>query len=70
MEQTLKFKTNINCDNCIAKVSPVLEASEKVKDWSVATDNPDKILTVSLHNGSSEDVKQLIQGRGFKIEDF
>lgn len=53
----MKFKTNINCDSCVAKVTPVLEANEQVKNWKVDTGNPDKILTVE---GEKVDVEELI----------
>ncbi len=43
---TLKFKTNINCGGCIAKVTPFLDKAEGIASWSVDTNVPEKILTV------------------------
>ena len=42
----LKFKTNVNCGHCIAKVTPFLDGEEKIAEWNVDTANPDKILVV------------------------
>ncbi|MNS13441.1 hypothetical protein D3C72_450360 [compost metagenome] len=67
MEQTLKFKTNINCSGCIAKVQPRLDAEKDIISWTVDTDNPEKILTVETAL-SEEDIISLIQMAGFKIE--
>lgn len=67
MEQTLKFKTNINCSGCIAKVQPRLDAEKGISSWSVDTDNPEKILTVQTEL-SAADIISLIQMAGFKIE--
>ena len=42
----LKFKTNINCGNCVKAVTPFMNAEPEIKEWSVDTSNPEKILTV------------------------
>lgn len=42
----LKFKTNVNCNHCIAKITPLLDAEHRISEWKVDIDNPDKIMTV------------------------
>jgi copper chaperone len=42
----LKFKTNINCGNCVEKVTPALNETAGDGAWTVDTHHPDKILTV------------------------
>jgi copper chaperone len=42
----LKFKTNINCGGCVAKVTPALNEAVGEGHWKVDTNHPDKILTV------------------------
>ncbi len=42
----LKFKTNVNCGHCIAKITPFMDGEEKISEWNVDTANPDKILVV------------------------
>ena len=44
--ETLKFKTNINCGNCIATVTPALDGLKNIQHWEVDTANPNKILTI------------------------
>ena len=63
-----KFKTNINCSGCVAKVTPHLSAEEEVIRWNVDTINPAKILTVETQNLKATDIKQLIQKAGFTAE--
>ena len=63
-----KFKTNINCSSCVAKVTPVLNQNPEVKEWNVDTTNPEKILAVKTENLEQEDVTALISKAGFKAE--
>lgn len=66
--ETLKFKTNINCSSCVAKVTPFLDGQEGLEKWNVDTNNPDKILTVEVCDLSSEQVMETVKKTGFKIE--
>lgn len=66
--KTLKFRTNINCGGCVAKVTPFLNKQEGVKSWEVDTNSPDKILTVESNSASEEEVKATLQRVGFKAE--
>jgi copper chaperone len=55
--KTVKFKTNIKCGGCIETVSPHLNALDGLESWSVDTDVPEKVLTVS---GNAEDLTEEI----------
>ena len=66
--ETLKFKTNINCGNCIKSVTPFLNELDEVELWKVDTDNPDKILEVKVETGSEDLVLEAVKEAGFKIE--
>jgi copper chaperone len=66
--KTLKFKTNINCGGCVAKVTPHLNDEEGIKQWSVDTTNPQKTLTVETDSLSENEVIQLVTEAGFKAE--
>jgi copper chaperone len=62
----LKFKTNINCGSCIAKVTPALNESVGEGAWDVNTNHPDKILTVK---GTEEKkVLNAVIKSGFRAE--
>jgi copper chaperone len=62
----LKFKTNINCGGCVAKVTPTLNASLGEGVWEVNTDHPDKVLTVK--GAEEKDVIKAIVKSGFRAE--
>lgn len=68
MNTELKFKTTINCGGCVAKVTPLLNKIEGVENWSVNTDNPDKILTVKTDSATEEKITGAVKSAGFKIE--
>ena len=63
-----QFKTNIMCGDCVAKVTPYLNANNEIKHWSVDTQNPKKILTVETDNLSSEMVEEIVKKAGYKAE--
>ncbi len=66
--ETLKFKTNINCGGCIAKVTPKLNETKGIVTWNVDTGNPDKILTVQTDNLPGESVMEIVKKAGFNIQ--
>ncbi len=66
--ETIKFKTNINCTNCLAKVTPFLDKKEGIKSWNVDLGNPDKILTVETEDLTTEDIVKTVKKTGFTAE--
>lgn len=66
---TLKFKTNIKCNNCVAKVSHYLDENVNIKEWNVDLENPDRILTVTGEDISTELVKETVLKAGYKAEE-
>lgn len=67
-DRMLKFKTNINCDGCVAKVSPLLNEADGVCAWEVDTTTKDKILSVHSNGITQQEVIKTIQDAGFRIE--
>lgn len=65
---TLRFKTNINCGNCIRAVTPVLNQEVGANNWQVDTANPDKILTVSTAQATADQVVKVVEAAGFEIQ--
>jgi copper chaperone CopZ len=68
---TLQFKTNINCGNCIKSVTPFLNALETVDRWQVNTDVSDKILSIETEESEAmvkQQVEKAVQDAGFRIE--
>jgi copper chaperone len=63
-----QFKTNINCGGCVARVTPVFNQQDEIKEWNVDTQNPDKVLTVKTENMAEEEVLSLVKKAGFNAE--
>lgn len=68
MEQVLKFQTNINCGDCVARVTPNLDAIKGIKSWNVDTSSKEKILTVNIENSSEEHITNSVMMAGFRIQ--
>lgn len=68
--ETLKFKTNIKCNNCVSKVAPYLHSSPNISDWNVDLESPDRILTVTGEGITKELVNEALQKAGYKAEDI
>ena len=65
----LKFKTNINCANCLKTVSPFLNDIHDIK-WSVDTTVSEKILTIEGENPDKDQVIEAVENAGFDIEEI
>ncbi len=65
---TFKFKTNINCGNCIRSVTPFLNELDEVESWRVDTDNPEKILSVEMDEENPSLVQKALSDAGFTAE--
>ena len=68
--KTLKFKTNVNCNNCIAKITPYMDENLEIKTWKVETDNPEKILTVEGEEITTENVIETLSKAGYTAEEI
>lgn len=64
----LKFKTNIKCGGCIAKVTPELNKAAGPQEWKVDLNHPDKILSVENDQVSEKELVIAIEKAGFKAE--
>lgn len=62
------FRTNIMCNGCIAKITPVLDGAQGIKSWSVHLDNPDRVLSVWPDTITEEELLSLVRDAGFTIE--
>lgn len=65
--ETLKFKTNIKCAACVAKVTSALNESVGEDNWSVDIQNPAKILTIESE-AKADDVRTALEKVGYKAE--
>ena len=65
---TLRFKTTINCGNCIRAVTPTLNQEVGAHNWQVDTASPDKILTVHADEATAPQVIKAVEEAGFEIQ--
>jgi len=61
----LQFKTNIQCGNCLSKVSPKLNEQEGIHTWQVDLQDPDRTLTVDTDVLNAEDIQKAVLKAGF-----
>ncbi len=66
--KTLKFKTNIQCTNCLAKVTPKLDEQNEIESWNVDLQDPERTLTVNTENLEPEAIKKAVLKAGFIAE--
>lgn len=67
--QTLKFKSNIKCNACVAKVTNVLNETVGEDNWQVDIMVPQKTLTVQSEKSASE-IESAIKTTGFSVEEL
>lgn len=63
--KTLKFKTNIQCSNCLSKVTPKLNEQDGIDSWNVDLLDPERTLTVETENLDPEEIKKAVLKAGF-----
>jgi copper chaperone CopZ len=64
---TQRFKTTINCANCLRAITPELNAEPAITAWQVDTSTPDKILTVTTELPAAR-VVALVEEAGFDAQ--
>lgn len=64
----MKFKSNINCQNCVAKVKNTLDTLVGTDGWKVDTENPTKILDISNPDATAAEVVNKLKRIGFTAE--
>ena len=65
--ESLKFKTNINCGSCVKAVSGFINEIQGIQNWTVDTQNPDKILNVEGDELRAESIVDAVKEAGFEI---
>lgn len=66
--EKLKFKTNINCGGCIAKIAPSLNEEKKILKWEVDTSTPDRILDIETEKLNAKEIIDLVAKAGFQAQ--
>lgn len=66
--ESLKFKTNIKCGGCIAKIAPTLNGEKKILKWQVDTTSPDRILDIETESLNAQEIMNIVAKAGFQAE--
>lgn len=61
----LSFNTNIQCGNCLSKVSPKLNELTGIHSWNVDLQDPNRTLTVETETLEAEDIRRAVLKAGF-----
>ena len=59
------FTTNIQCSNCLSKVSPKLNEHSGIQAWQVDLQDPARTLTVETDVLNPEDIQKAVLKAGF-----
>lgn len=62
-----RYKTDLHCGACVAKVSPLLDAVPDVRKWNADTSGPQTVLTVEGDGITADRVAALIQPAGYHV---
>lgn len=69
--KTLNFKTNIKCEGCIAKVTPVLNNKPAIEKWAVDLSVPERKLTVQVEDiVSGNDIIRMVEEAGYTAQEI
>jgi len=65
--ETTKFKTNIKCSACVAKVTPYLDETVGKQNWNVDLSDPARTLTIQSEV-KEQQVFEALHKAGYKAE--
>lgn len=68
MEKEMKFRTNLQCENCVSKVKKDLDEKIGSDNWNVDINHSDKILTIKSSQIDEEEVLKIVKSKGFDAE--
>lgn len=61
----MRFKTNIRCSGCKAKVANVLKQEPAIAHWDVDLNDPDRTLVVAGEGITAERIMELVKSAGY-----
>jgi len=64
------FKTNIDTMADVTEVQYILEGHCHIAQWSVDTEDADKVLRIASYTLKEQDIIQMITNRGYQCADM
>jgi copper chaperone CopZ len=65
--KSYKFKTNINCGNCVKSVTPFLDEL-KDAEWNVDTNDKRKLLEVKTNSLTEKEIIDKVHEAGYEAK--
>ncbi|MFC2123271.1 heavy-metal-associated domain-containing protein [Bacteroidota bacterium] len=62
----MKFKTNLMCDGCKSRITPLLDREKGIKGWELNLADENKTLTIEENGITKEEVIDLLGKAGYK----
>lgn len=67
--KTVKYKTNLKCQNCVDKVKKQLDDLDIIEVWTIDLDDPNDLLTVIMdEDGNTAIIETVFSDAGYDIE--
>lgn len=67
--EIFRFRTNLKCNNCVAKVKTQLDTAIEIKNWTVDLESPERILTIEAEDdGVVALVGKIFAEAGYRAE--
>ena len=70
MENILIFKTGVECENDVERVSALLGAIHKIREWNFDLYDCDKILRVVSSGLQAQVIEDLLEAEGIYCENL
>ena len=64
---TLRLKTDLRCEACVAAIRPALDAEPGLTRWTADVSIPDKTLTVEGDRVTAARVSELLRPHGYRV---
>jgi copper chaperone len=66
--ETIKFKTSVNCNNCIRAITPFLNKVNGISSWDVDLNDPARTLTVVGESIKPRQIIDALSQAGYRAE--
>lgn len=68
--QVFVFKTNINQEEDILKITFRMDEEERIKRWTIDRSDCDNVLRIESHNLQPDEIIELVNQAGYQCEEL
>lgn len=66
--EVIKFKTNVDNEQALARVAPYLDREESISRWKLDIGSTENILSISGKDLDPQRIENVVKQAGFKAE--